>query len=539
MKRLEELTLKWLDDVISHEERAELEALLDGDPAARQTHADFCAVEAALRSRVKGFDVAQAAMLKVQETDFDHTPAFEDDLLDSPPINWCESKSPRPPTRSRSSMWRMVLAASVLLAVGIGGFFYLQQPIEVADAHLGLAKNEVSITRNGVTAVAAAGLDLQAGDVVNVPEHAVAAIHYDDGTRITLGPQTQVSLLELTRLNAASKYLELQRGTLTAHVKKQTPGKSLQITTPFAKFQVLGTRFTLQADAEMARLDVIEGQVRASGMKNSTVIDVEQGQYAVAETQSTLAAKPVEPRISKGLITLYRFDEGEGDVVHDVSQVAPPLDLHLDNIDGADWLPGGGLRIGDSAMLSSTKPAKKIIDACRKSGEMTVEAWLKPTTASQSGPARIVTLSNNTSNRNFTLGHGGDDELVSHANDRSVFIGRVRTSKTTTNGIPELTSADNSVAADLAHVVYTRSADGKHHLYIDGIERASGDRPGDFSTWDKNYRLTLGNELTRDRPWQGEYFLVAVYSRALSPDETKQNFRAGHPAAPIQVGVRK
>ena len=75
--------------------------------------------------------------------------------------------------------------------------------------------------------------------------------------------------------------------------------------------------------------------------------------------------------------------------------------------------------------------------------------------------------------------------------------------------------------------MYTRARDGLHHLYVDGIERASEERPGDFSSWDKDYRLALGDEFTRDRPWQGELFLVAIFSRALSRDDALRNFRAG------------
>ena len=539
MKRVEELTLKWIDDVILAEERKELQELLSRDPAARQTHAEFCALEAALRSYVKGFDVTQATMACVDETAFEPALATEVALTDPPHDTWVKLEWSRKPKRRRSSAWQLAIAASVMLAGVIGGLFYLQMPIAVADAHIGHAKDEVSITRRGNSIAATAGLNLQAGDVVNVSKNAVAAIHYDDGTRISLGPDTQVSLLELTRLNRASKNLDLQQGTLTADVKKQDAGRSLQITTLFADFQVLGTRFTLQADAEMSRLDVIEGQVRASDTGSTTSIDVRQGQYAVAETQSTLSAKPVKPRVTKGLIALYRFDEGQGSVVHDLSQVGAPLDLGIDNLKGVEWLPEGGLRLQHSTMLSSAKPAKKIIDACRKSGELTVEAWIKPTQARQSGPARIVTLSSDTSHRNFTLGHGGEEGLASKANARSLFVGRVRTSKTSANGIPELLSADNSVAADLAHVVYTRSADGMHHLYVDGIERDKDVRPGDFSSWDSSYRLALGDEFTRDLPWLGEYYLVAIYSRSLSPDETRQNFRAGRVPPTSKVGVNK
>ena len=40
------------------------------------------------------------------------------------------------------------------------------------------------------------------------------------------------------------------------------------------------------------------------------------------------------------------------------------------------------------------------------------------------------------------------------------------------------------------------------------------------------YLFYLGNEGTTDRPWLGEYHLVAIYNRALSDQEILQNFKA-------------
>ncbi len=82
-------------------------------------------------------------------------------------------------------------------------------------------------------------------------------------------------------------------------------------------------------------------------------------------------------------------------------------------------------------------------------------------------------------------------------------------------------------AARLSHVVYTRAADGKAAIYINGEAAASGTVPGDLSNWDAGFRLALGNELTNDRPWRGELRLVALYSRALAPREVEMNHRAG------------
>lgn len=531
MDRIEELTWKWLDGLISQPETDELDLLLASDPAACRRHVECCDLEAALRGRMENFDVSRSTLARILAA---KNHGSDDEVLFELPPEWLSLDNLKGRPWQRHRVRQMALALTLLVAVGMAAFWYLSQPLETLGARIGHADTKVIVKRNDDHLQVESGFALQAGDVVKVPASSVASIHYDDGTRIVLGSDSEIRLEVLTRISAASKHLTLRSGTMTAHVAKQPMWKSMLVTTPTANFRVLGTRFMLEAEEATSRLDVIEGRVQVKRSDKSASIEVAQGQFAVADSRLALTARAIKPRVDRGLIAFYRFDEGRGNVVHDRSQAGSPLDLRIDRPDAVNWLPGGGLVLRESAMVASAQPAGKIIDACRKSNELSVEAWVKPTLASQSGPARIVTLSSDPSHRNFTLGHGGDPDELAGAAQRSFFIGRVRTTKTTPNGIPELQSHNDSVAADLAHVVYTRSADGTHHLYVDGIERASGKRPGDFSAWDQGYRLALGDEFTRDRPWQGEYFLVAIFSRALSDDDVLRNFRAGPATAPAK-----
>jgi hypothetical protein len=59
------------------------------------------------------------------------------------------------------------------------------------------------------------------------------------------------------------------------------------------------------------------------------------------------------------------------------------------------------------------------------------------------------------------------------------------------------------------------------------VEAATKQVGGDLRNWDTNYRLGLANELSADRPWLGEFHLVAFYDQALEPTEVLQNYDAG------------
>ncbi len=237
-------------------------------------------------------------------------------------------------------------------------------------------------------------------------------------------------------------------------------------------------------------------------------------------------------RVADGLQVLYTFTEGKGNLVKDVSGVGEPLNLTVENIDAIAWLTNRGLAINNSTVLKSSNAATKIIQACKTTNEITIEAWVKPARATNPNPGippRIVTLSQEGSNTNFSLQQGLWQQQAS-----SFYAVRLRTTSTGNNGEPPLVTPTGSLTTDFTHVVYTKNAEGEARLYINGIRQANNTVEGDFSNWDDNYHLTLANELNRERPWQGEFHLVALYSCALSAAEVRQNYQAGLDTLPTR-----
>ncbi|UCE49840.1 MAG: DUF4038 domain-containing protein, partial [Phycisphaerales bacterium] len=128
-------------------------------------------------------------------------------------------------------------------------------------------------------------------------------------------------------------------------------------------------------------------------------------------------------------IALYNFQQGQGDTILDISNAGKPLNLKISDTSAVKWLPSGGLSIHAHSLISSSDPAAKVSKAVRKSHEITIEAWIKPANLTQAGPARIVTVSRDPGQRNFTLGQkNGAYEM------------RFRTTSTSRNGEPALST---------------------------------------------------------------------------------------------------
>ncbi len=222
---------------------------------------------------------------------------------------------------------------------------------------------------------------------------------------------------------------------------------------------------------------------------------------------------PRHPALTKrdGLLALYEFDEGEGTIIRDRSGHEDPLDLEISDPSKIRW-ESGTLTLREKTSIRSAKPFSRAVAAWKKSQELTLEAWVESADPKQSGPARLVTLSSGSGERNLTLGQdGGRYEM------------RVRTSEIGNNGSPGLQTPDRIVTPRLNHLVYTRNREREGRFYLDGELIATTSVAGNFNNWNDGFHLLLGNETTGDRPWRGTYHRVALYDRVLPPDEIFAN----------------
>ncbi len=229
--------------------------------------------------------------------------------------------------------------------------------------------------------------------------------------------------------------------------------------------------------------------------------------------------KPEPPplmRVSKDLVVLYTFVNGSGTKISDQTTVNKKIDLTISkNTNNVKWLSGrNGVRVvGDMNIRNDN--ADKLHDKISKSGRFTIEAWIKPRDKQHSGPARIVSFSKDSGDRNVTLGQ-----------DKANLILRLRTSGDgDNNGQPDMVFPNQIKVAETHYVV---TFDGNDVvLYVNGVKTNTLARKGDLKKWNDKYALSLGNEKSDSRLWRGEFYLVAIYSRHLTQAEISQNYQVG------------
>ncbi len=155
---------------------------------------------------------------------------------------------------------------------------------------------------------------------------------------------------------------------------------------------------------------------------------------------------------------------------------------------------------------------RELLEACRQTNELTVEAALTPANVTQGGPARIVTFSNDPGSRNFTLGQ-----------ERGKLIFRLRTPRTGTNGTNPQTTFGRLRPGRMTHVVVTYRP-GLLRAYQDGKKVVETKAvQGDFRNWTAQH-LLFGDEWTRDRDWAGRLEGICVFNRFLSDKEARARY---------------
>jgi hypothetical protein len=235
------------------------------------------------------------------------------------------------------------------------------------------------------------------------------------------------------------------------------------------------------------------------------------------------------PRVTAGLLSLYTFaaaDVTAGASVLDIRDAVGGLNLRVEDRNAVQVRPGA-LVAGLQSTIRSTAAAAAIARAVagpQGSRAVTLEVWLRPAASQRDqGPQRILTISQGERESNITLAQDGRGYL---ARFRAAGPGAA---------LRSVTAAGQVDSARPTHLVFTldtgAGGDRTPRLFVNGAAAAI-DRPGALDAgvalggWDERFVLALANEVGASRSWEGEIYLAAIYGRALSAEEVRQNFLA-------------
>ena len=280
---------------------------------------------------------------------------------------------------------------------------------------------------------------------------------------------------------------------------------------------------TCTADAS-AMTDVIA--LWAGGIAKTTVDSTLLTSMALTLGDGVVAAGG--NRHEGNLFALWEFKTRSGLTAYDTSGIDPAINLTLISNDVSGdtvrWLDSYGLNFNGGRAQALTFDSEKMHTFIQSTGEYALEAWVVPANVTQPN-ASIASYSGSDNARNFTL----TQDMYNYD-----FYNRIAVDPPRPNGDPALSSGEGDeelVQSSLQHVVVNYDPDTGRSIYINGALVNVTDPVSGTSTvsnaWNDGFTLTLGNELSGQRPWRGHLRMLAMHSRTLTQEQVLQNFDAG------------
>lgn len=162
---------------------------------------------------------------------------------------------------------------------------------------------------------------------------------------------------------------------------------------------------------------------------------------------------------------------------------------------------------------ANSDASRRIVVAVQAGNGITIEANISSDSTDQKGPARIISMSANSSLRNFTIGQEGEN-----------FVLRIRTGKDDGNGTKKETRLGKVEVGKLQHLLVSHSGDTLQ-CFIDGkLVAEAKNFPVDYSSWIPSYKLILGDEIGGGRDWRGQLEGIRISGGSTSITDAKARY---------------
>ncbi|MBC8325634.1 MAG: FecR domain-containing protein [Verrucomicrobia subdivision 3 bacterium] len=153
------------------------------------------------------------------------------------------------------------------------------------------------------------GDPLGGGTIEGMTPDAWFELKFKDGSTVVISGNSM-----LTFSDDGQKKLRLKEGGFSANVRPQPKDKPMLVQTRTATFEVLGTRFSVDAGPTAATLTVSEGSVRATRLSDSKSVDVPAKHQVVAALDRELEPEQLPDNVSQWASDLERGAKGtQGD----------------------------------------------------------------------------------------------------------------------------------------------------------------------------------------------------------------------------------
>ena len=256
-EELDALLGKLVDEGLPVADKTRLDEILQAEPGAREFYHEYLGLHGALEERlgVPDFSPLNAVI----------DPDTEEEIK---------------PVSIPFGGWGWAVAAALVIGLFIQ-FFVERKGSEtpVPIAQISKLSGPLLWTGDGgqVNSSLQAGTKLSGGTIEGMGPDAWFELEFNDGSQVVIAGNSMLTISDL-----GQKELRLREGSFSANVMPQPEDRPMLVRTRSALFEVMGTRFSVDAELSSSTLTVNEGMVRATRLSDGSTVEVSAKHRVVA-----------------------------------------------------------------------------------------------------------------------------------------------------------------------------------------------------------------------------------------------------------------
>jgi hypothetical protein len=434
-----------------------------------------------------------------------------------------------PAVRAQSStktIFAIIMGAIIPLAAGFCVMMYLKylETYLPGKPKIGYASEDSTVLRDSKVYSLREDMILLPKDKLITTKYGRVEIKYEDGSRVALEQGSEVTIF---KKDNEKKLIGLNHGGLFAEISKQTEESHFNFYTKNALVNVIGTSFDLNTVNEKTNLKMKTGVVKITDLLTKEEHIVKGGEQLTIEpaekpifTEKTLDLFQMH---QAGLVNLYHYTGWKKDTVLDITtNNESPINFHINK--GSILKPnkGTGVIIYPETYFIS-KSLKPLFTKFAETNEFSIELWVKPNEETINGDDAVI------------FGAGKSESSLGNMN-WMIYIGQSNgkiKGAIHTIGKQEkfLEILDkNQIENRSTHIVFMKTKEGFIKLFVNGQLANEAEFNNSLIGWGgiPSGNLLVGGTESGSHNWQGAFYLMALYDKALTSEEVLASFHAGY-----------
>lgn len=427
---------------------------------------------------------------------------------------------------SSKTIFAIIMGAIIPLAAGFCVMMYLKylETYLPGKPKISYASEDSTVVRDSKIYSLREDMVLLPKDKLITTKYGRLEIKYEDGSRVALEQGSEVTIY---KKDNEIKLVGLNQGGLFAEISKQKGESYFNFYTKNALVNVIGTSFDLNSVNEKTNLKMKTGIVKVTDLITKEEHIVKGGEQLTIEPaeKPIIADKKLDlfQMHQSGLVDLFHYTGWKKESILEVNpNSADPINFHIHNGSIMNPHKESGVVIYPETYFVS-KSLKPLFNKFGEANEFSIELWVKPDEETIMGDDAVI------------FGAGKSESSVGNMNwliyigqSNGKFKGAIHTIGKQEKYLEILDK--NPVENRSTHIVFMKTKEGFIKLFVNGQLANEAEFDKSLNDWSgiPAGNLLVGGTESGSHNWQGSFYLMAFYNKALTSEEVLASFQAGY-----------